>query len=872
MATTLARPLNWEKIPEDLSLDIHDLVKSASDVIAPLGPISRFAARSPWAGLEKQSFEQTARFFKKISDIELFPKDSVLQTARNQDEIDIHFLEKGLQQWLEHQAIELPYTTAQEFCRAALTQNPLSSDLTVLPEVKSLAKRLRGYKFHLKARHSVKPLSQRFDQMNGEWVLRELNRNMIKWCKLFLDESQAVWSMPNRDEGFYQAWRKMASLDPALTQEERKRIKNLPKEADLALIESLSQLGISYSDTQDYLEAHLLALPGWAGMMLWRSQQQVKDCSFLTDYLAVRISMELVLMKPYLPLLKQGGEEDGLLESLVAAWLHWGNLPINAWYKMPASEQKARLNLAWRFDQIVRNRLWLEAWEKTYENQLMEQIVSKQQTASSQKQPSLAQFVFCIDVRSEPFRRSLEHIGGFETFGTAGFFSLPIETCKLDHHHSHPSLPVMSKPQFKVKEYLPESQYQPFHERQQAVHSLSGTFKTMKHNLLASMLLPEVSGPWLSMQTLARTFLPRSAGRTFRKLLDTWTMKPDAQLTIDRIERPKTELPVGFSNEEKVHYAEQALKMMGLTDHFAPLVVICGHGSHSINNPYAASLDCGACGGASSAFNARVLAEMCNLAIVRQALKARGISIPEDTVFAATEHITTLDELHWVYLPQLSDQAEEAYTHIQEVLPKVSEEANAERISKLPSLKTNLKNPHAEAERLSEDWSEIRPEWGLAGNAAFVIGERSLTEECDLEGRVFLHNYNWKKDKNGSLLAGIIAGPATVCQWINLQYYASAVAPHYYGSGNKTTQTVTAGIGVMQGNASDLLSGLPWQSVMQSDESLYHAPIRLLVVIQAPTEYVERLLNQDRTFKQKVQNGWLRLASIDPEGNWKSWS
>ncbi|MBB6446260.1 DUF2309 domain-containing protein [Bacillus benzoevorans] len=867
MNTTLARTLQWKNQPDTHDIDLHNLVKSASSVIAPLGPINTFAARHPWVNLEGQSFEQTARWFKDTCNLDIYPNESILQSARERGGMDQDFLEKELQQWLSKQSLQLPRETAERFCRTALLKNQLSSSTLPVSEIKSMAAKLKRFTPQMSEKHAVKTYSQRLEELGKGDAVHELNRHMIKWCKLFLDESQAVWAMPHRAEGFYRAWRKLAQHDPALSRKVRKQLSEFPEEADAALMEVLLALEIPFSEIQDYFEAHFLSLPGWGGMLLWRSQQSTDNSSLLLDYLAVRISMEWVLIKPFLPLTEKRNDKIHL-EPLLAAWAEWGNLPIHAWSQLSASEIKARLALANRFDKIVRNRLWLEAWEKTYENQLKKLLLSQQPEENIKRK--LAQFVFCIDVRSELFRRKLEKAGDFETFGTAGFFGLPIATCELGSNHTHRSLPVMFKPQHKVSESSPDSHI--YQQRLHAVRSLWFTFKTMKHNLLSSMVLPEISGPWLSLQTLARSFVPRSAGRTLNKLREAWLDKPSTKLSLDHTQTAENVLPIGFSLKEQVHYVRQALKMMGLTDHFAPLVVICGHGSHSTNNPYHSALDCGACGGASSGFNARVLAALCNLPNVRKGLETEGIVIPQGTVFAAAEHITSRDELRFLYVPELSGKAKEAFDSIQIALPKVSEEAAAERISQLPSFQTHFKNPKAAAERLAEDWSEVRPEWGLARNAAFIIGERRLTQDCNLEGRVFLNNYNWKKDKNGAILAGIISGPATVAQWINLQYYASTVAPHYYGSGNKTTQTVTSGIGVMQGNASDLLSGLPWQSVMKSDEEAYHEPLRLLVVIQAPREYVKRVLEQNHAFAQKVKNGWIRLASIDQEGRWKSWS
>lgn len=876
MTTTIPRPQKQEhtekaKYSGLSTVEIRSYLESASRVIAPLWPIKQFAARNPWLGLEDQSFDQVARWLKQKHHIDIYPSQSIFQKAQAQGKIDPHFLEMELRRWLDSQHSDLPAREKESFCRNALQSTSVSPKQLISPAWRRLLDSITQAVTIKQSIPSFQSVSSYVDELYGKQLGRALNHHMIKWCKLYLDEAQSAWSLPHKEDGFYPAWRQLIPYDPAIPASQRKFLRDWPQEFTQALLQALAALQIPESEIQDYFEGHLLALPGWAGMLLWQSQQSSEQGSLLMEYMAARLSLEAALTLPFQPLPKQPKIQTVHLAPLLSAWLTWGEHSAEDWLRMTETEQREHLLFAHQFDETVRKQIWLEAWEQTYADQVSEMMGSSK-ISSIHFEPEV-QFAFCIDVRSEPFRRRLEQAGPFETYGCAGFFGLPIETSELGHGQVHSSLPALLKPRHTIQEFTHDAESELYRQRQIAVHSFGYTFKKMKQNLLTSLLLPEISGPWLSLQMLIRSFVPGSSGRAVRQFRDRWLRKPSTKLTLQCIHSSGSELPVGFSPEEQSQYVLKLLKMMGLTDHFAPLVVICGHGSQSTNNPYAAALDCGACGGVSGGFNARVLAELCNMKSVREALAAEGISIPEETFFTAAEHLTTVDELKWLYVPELSSAAQRSFLQVQEILPEVSHEANSERLSRLPQIRIRKKtNPVLEARRIAEDWSEVRPEWGLAGNAAFIVGRRMITQGCNFEGRAFLHSYNWRQDEDGTLLADIINGPVTVAEWINLQYYASTVAPHYYGSGNKATLTVTSGLGVMQGNGSDLLSGLPFQSVMKSDHEIHHEPLRLLLVIEAPRKRVQRLLDENLSFRQKVNNRWIRLATIDPTGYWESWS
>jgi uncharacterized protein YbcC (UPF0753/DUF2309 family) len=133
-----------------------------------------------------------------------------------------------------------------------------------------------------------------------------------------------------------------------------------------------------------------------------------------------------------------------------------------------------------------------------------------------------------------------------------------------------------------------------------------------------------------------------------------------------------------------------------------------------------------------------------------------------------------------------------------------------------------------------------------------------------LDGRVFLHSYDYRGDPDGRLLEAVMTGPQVVGQWINMEHYFSAVDQEVYGSGSKIYHNVVGRLGIMSGPQSDLRTGLAWQTVMNTAQP-YHEAVRLLTLIEAPRGRIDKILSNQRHLRQLYDNEWLRLIAVEPE-------
>jgi uncharacterized protein YbcC (UPF0753/DUF2309 family) len=784
------------------------------------------------------------------------------------------------------------------------------------------------------------------------------------------------------------------------------------REPEVVIADALARLEVPEDSWQDYILHELTHLHGWAGFIRFRSQAHhyywgERYPADLTDFLAIRMVLELTLVReavrrnrcpgdsgaierfvgevPFEAYLRselyggtilagwaqrvdaaigarpRRGHQDLALDYIDAKRRHeaareatsLGNLARSVGSRAQAALRDLSEPGLERMVEVLRTwerqegYTWLRAMEAHYIDELIHKV-RRPDRLDADKRP-FAQAFFCIDVRSEPLRRHLEALGDYKTFGTAGFFGVPIGFLEYGNGSEQPLCPAIMSPKSLIVEIPADFVL----EEEPLYGALSHVFHDLKESVLAPFVAVEAVGLLFSLGLIGRTVWPVRYHRTYgrlhgkkpltRLLVDKLTpeqadsilravqramivralrtelglgrdlvtdddvrelreialgnMPPSSALglrlgltieaeeelveklrTVYRVDRHDASLQMerlgrlGFSLEEQAQYVYRALLSCGLERNFSRFVLMVGHESLSRNNPYESALDCGAAGGGHGLPNARVISAMANKADVRLRLRELGVVVPDDTWFVPAAHNTTTDEVTLHDLDLLPTRHLLYLERLQNGLAAATRRSAAERMATLEPPKTRRRDRSdavADALRHANDWSQVRPEWGLCRNLYAVIGGRHLTEGVDLEGRVFLLSYDHRLDTDGRLLENLLSAPVVVGEWINLEHYFSTVDVHRFGSGSKAYHNVAGRFGVMTGNQSDLRTGLPLQTLYSGGEP-YHEPLRLISLIEAPAAFVMEIVGRLPKVKSLIMGGWIRVIVLDPDDDYNA--
>jgi len=671
-----------------------------------------------------------------------------------------------------------------------------------------------------------------------------ITHHISQCCAAFFDQGQAAWG-PDRAGGLYPSWLRQSAHDlgPSMLMGYpgfSARVARLPAQPQALIAAAMQALQVPAAAHEAYFTALLMSINGWASWCAyqrWEARLEQGDDEQIVHLLAVRLAWEW--------LLHEGHSELGVANGLASAW----------------RSSDASLAQAQRAQQT--DWLWQAALERSYQEPLCHGLhLASVATAV----PPAVQAVFCIDVRSEVYRRALEASSPeVQTLGFAGFFALFVAYQPLGSEMKRPQLPGLMAPGPCITDECDAPELGQTLARQRR--------KKLQWRQQWQAFRGGAGSSFSFVESCGLLFAGKLVKSSLGGESDPIAVEQTGFSAAQRGQlRPRFPVAGGPDLAARVSTAATALGAMGLSADHARLVLLAGHGSTSANNPHAAGLDCGACGGQTGEVNARALAMLLNEPQVRQGLQARGVVVSDHTWFLAGLHNTTTDALHLFDLDLLPASHAQDLSRLQTWLAEAGRRARAERAASL-----GLQDCAADAAALSKavaarstDWAQVRPEWGLADCAAFIVAPRSRSQHLNLAGRSFLHDYAWQRDDGFGVLELIMTAPMVVTNWINLQYHASTVDNVRYGSGDKVLHNVVGGnIGVFEGNGGDLRIGLPMQS-LHDGQHFRHTPLRLSVFIQAPQDPIDAIIANNTMVRQLLDNEWLHLFRLgDVAGVWR---
>ncbi|MFO0679799.1 MAG: DUF2309 domain-containing protein [Polyangiaceae bacterium] len=780
----------------------NDLLARACERVAPSWPLDRFIAVNPLWKMVDEPLEVVARRMASHAGSDWLMPRSWYREARTSGRI------------------------RDEHLAAALRRKGTS--LSVEEVTKRLARRPEPVQVRARMTDVVDAVGPAAAPTTWKSFVTQ---SVSQFCAAYFDDGQAEWGPPT-SEGLYAAWREHAAVDRAPRLLMRSHgidalAASLPRRRESLVARALADLDVPVGQTEAYLWDLLLDQNGWASHCAyrrWIAGLEGRSDDTLEELAAIRLAWEWMLFR--------SGSEDvrRAWKDAVAAWPRidaiGGHESVDRWVAQEA------LEVAWR-------EPVLHALERG--------------TSSPTATRPEVQAIFCIDVRSEVFRRALEAVSpAVRTLGFAGFFGIPLEYRPLVSGPARPHLPGPLAPRWSATPD-PRSTNGDLSERGALV--VRERIRSFGRGVSSSFAFVEAMGLTYVGHLLADAF----ALGTDARRGETGSSPRLADGGPPVLATRSGDVPTLV---ERVELAEGILRGASLVRNFAPLVALVGHGSTTRNNPLAAGLACGACCGQSGEVSARVAASLLNDRDVREGLARRGIPVPEDTTFVAGVHDTTTDE---VTLFDRPPGPREVARRIEALEDELRAAAVVGRRERSRALGVADRDDAALLEVLRErarDWSEVRPEWGLAGNAAFVAAPRERTRHVDFAGRAFLHEYVAEDDPDGKVLEAILTAPVVVAHWINFQYYASTVDPVRYGSGNKVLHNVVGGhLGVFEGNAGDLRIGLPMQS-LHDGTTFVHEPLRLTVFVDAPASAIDAVLAKHPHVRALAEGGWMTLVRL----------
>lgn len=791
---------------KELNINISQSVQAACNKIAPLWSLENYVAVNPYLGFLDLSFEAAASKVNQAGARITMPISFYLDEF-NKGNITKSDLAKAL----KNSKLELSQDTDAFILNAEQQLNANDIDRVLL--VVDIAEKISDHK----------------------WSVLITDR-ITNWASAYFDKGQALWKTSDKNCNLYESWRSEALVDktPVIAglKNFHQTLNNIPSTPAEAIEYCLEQLEVPTAGQETYLYTLLMKVGGWSAYCSgidWDNNLYGGATNYKESFLAVLLAWELCLLK--------GVAGDKL---------------NTYWQKF--KKQLPELQASTKTNEALKIQLCLQsAYDIATQRKLIEKVNTQENTSTDDKITTKVQAFFCIDVRSEVYRRNLEMIAPeVETKGFAGFFGMAVDYSPSAQENSEKQCPVLIPAGPKVQDDFNSTENN---------EKVAVAKKSQQEYLKAwkSFKSGAVTG-FSFVSSLGLTYIPKLISDTFgftrpspnpseAGLNEALTLEKDVQLNI--------------SIEEQIKMGHAALTAMSLKSDFAKLVLFAGHGSSTVNNPHATGLDCGACGGRTGEVNARVAAKILNNPDVRKGVAELGIEIPTDTLFLAGLHDTTTDELTIYNQNQIPASHQTALNELKAWLQKAGQATRTERATRFSSDSAEMTDQSILFR--SKDWSQVRPEWGLAGCDTFVVAPRARTKKVSLNGKSFLHEYNWKEDENSGVLTAIMSAPMVVTSWINLQYYASTVDQENFGAGNKTLHNVVGGFGVIEGQGGDLRTGLAMQSV-HDGKNFQHLPARLNVVIEAPLEAMNSIIKDVEVVKNLCDNNWIQLLAMNENG------